>query len=81
MPQLAPSLQAILTAELAAGNSVQEISEWPPACELLVVLRRQFGQAYPVAPTVAYRVLDDPHYWYAEYSFAAGQQLLACGFA
>jgi hypothetical protein len=81
MPPLAPPLQAILNMELAAGNSVQEISAWPPTCELLIILRRKFGQDYPLASTVTYRVLNDHHYWYAEYSFAAGQQLLACGFA
>ena len=80
MPPLAPPLQAILDAELAAGNSIQEISAWPPTCKLFIILRRKFRLAYSLVPPVSYRLLNDGHYWYAEYAFATGQQLLACGF-
>ena len=80
MPQLAASLQIILDAELAAGNVVQEVSMWPPVCELLIVLRRPFRQAYPTPPGVRYLPLNDPHYWQAEYSLDDGRQVLACAF-
>jgi hypothetical protein len=80
MPAVAAPLQAIIEVELAAGNSIRETSSWPPTCELLIILRRKFRQPYSLAPAVMYRLLDDVHYWYAEYSFNAGQQTLACGF-
>ena len=79
-PPVAAPLQAIIETELAAGNSIRETNSWPPACELLIILRRKFRQVYPLAPGVTYRLVDDAHYWYAEYSFNAGQQTLACGF-
>ena len=80
MPLVVAPLQAIIEAELAAGNSIRETSSWPPTCELLIILQHQFRQPYPLVAGVTYRLLDDAHYWYAEYSFNAGQQMLACGF-
>jgi hypothetical protein len=80
MPSVAVPLQVLIEAELAAGNSIRETSSWPPTCELLIILRRKFRQSYSLAPGVTYRLVDDAHYWYAEYSFNAGQQTLACGF-
>jgi len=81
MPQLLAPLQLILAAELAAGNAIQERSAWLPACELLIILRHKFTQAYPVAPGLTYRLLNDAHYWYAEYACKGGRQVLACGFS
>ncbi len=81
MSQLAPPLQAILDAELAAGNSISDISNWPPKCELLLSLRYKFKQAHLPDANVSYRIIDDIHYWYAEYDFNDGQQIVTCGFA
>jgi hypothetical protein len=83
-PVLLPALQAIVTAEIARGNIVQEVSEWPswpPKCELLVSLTHKFGRRYNVPAGIEFLLLDDYHYWYAEYSSNHGQQLLICGFA
>lgn len=78
---LAAPLQAILDAELAAGNTVAEVSAWSPRCELLVLLRQPFARQYSPAPGLSYRLLNDPHYWLAEYAYAEGRQVLGCHFA
>ena len=44
---LAAPLRAILEAELAQGNVIDEVADWPPRCELLVILRLPFATAYP----------------------------------
>ena len=75
---MAPPLQAILKSELARGNRIAEIGDWPPGCDLLVILSRPFARRYVLAPGVSYRALDDPHYWKAEYR--CGRECLACQF-
>jgi len=80
MPQLVSPLQAILDAELAVGNTIWEVSAWPPTCELFIMLQRKFSQAYRLTPGVTHRLINDAHYWHAEYDFNTGQQTLACGF-
>ena len=78
---MAVPLQAILEAELAAGNAVAEISSWPPQCELLVILRHSFRSA-PIQPAeVAFAEVNDGHYWRSEYRYKGGVQVLACGFS
>ena len=79
-PRLAPPLQDILDAELARGNVVAEVAEWPPLCRRLVILTRPFGATYPPQEHVEYRVLDDPHHWQAEYRYQGGVECLACRF-
>lgn len=75
---MAPPLQAILEAELARGNTIAEIGEWPPHCRLLVMLAQHFHLSYPLAEGVEFREIDDPHYWKAEYIHA--DECLACRF-
>ena len=79
-PTMAKPLQVILEAELAAGNSIAEISSWPPKCGLLVILRRAFAQAYELSPDVEFAEINDTHYWKSEYRYKGGAQALACGF-
>lgn len=75
---MAPPLQAILKAELARGNRIAEVGDWPPGCDLLVILSRPFARRYVPAPGVTYRDLDDPHDWKVEYGF--GRECLAWQF-
>ena len=75
---MAAPLQAILEAELARGNRVLDKGAWPPHCDLLVLLARPFRKRYPLVAGLAYDVVDDPHYWKAEYRH--GRQCLACAF-
>jgi len=79
-PQMAVPLQGILEEELARGNAVVEVGNWPPKCELLVLLRSPFHRDYSPLPGVEFALINDPHYWQAEYSYRGGQQTLACGF-
>jgi hypothetical protein len=77
---LAAPLRAILEAELAQGNVIDEVADWPPRCELLVILRRPFAAAYPTGPDVKFTAIEDRHYWKSEYNLDGGRQTLACGF-
>ena len=77
---MAPALQAILSSELARGNTIREISEWPPKCRLFVLLDRPFKKKYALSPDISYEELNDPHYWKAEYAYKDGTECLACGF-
>ena len=53
---------------------------WPPGCELMVSIKNKFCRNYSPEPGVEYRLIDDYHYWFAEYVYNNGQQILACGF-
>ena len=75
----ASPLQSILDAELARGNEIAEITDWPPVCHLLVILRKPFHDSYSL-PDVEYEQINDSHYWQAEYRFMGGKQTLACRF-
>lgn len=75
---MAAPLQAILKAELARGNRVLDRGEWPPHCDRFILLARPFGKRYPLIAGLAYELLDDPHYWKAEYRH--GRECLACAF-
>lgn len=70
-------LNDILNAELALGNEVAEASAWPPKCKNLVILKRRFHQPYHFT-SLKYREINDPHYWYAEYSTIHSVECLAC---
>lgn len=78
--RLAAPLQGILAAELARGNAIASVGEWPPTCRLFVQLSRPFAKRYRVPPGVVFQRLDDPHYWQAEYRLDDGSECLACGF-
>lgn len=77
---LAAPLRMILEAELARGNVIDEVADWPPQCELLVILRHPFATAYPTGAGVAFTAIEDRHYWKSEYNLDGGRQTLACGF-
>ena len=77
---LAAPLKKILDAELALGNSIQEVSNFPPKCFLLVILKRPFNRPYELEGCVEFAEINDPHYWKSEYRYRGGAQCLACGF-
>lgn len=77
---LVPALRRILNAELAAGNAIAEVADWPPHCELFVLLRRPFQCSHVPRPGVVFTAVDDRHYWKSEFSVDGGRQTLACGF-
>ncbi|GAA2829406.1 hypothetical protein EDC40_102166 [Aminobacter aminovorans] len=80
LPQMAPPLQAILLSELSRGNSILSVGDWPPDCRLFVMLARPFRKKYVMTTDVEYAVVNDPHYWKAEYLYRNGLECLACGF-
>jgi hypothetical protein len=75
---MAEPLEKILSEELAAGNAIAEVSEWPPKCQLLVILRYPFRRKYGTSEDVTFAKINDPHYWLAEYRYQGGLQTLAC---
>jgi hypothetical protein len=79
---MARPLQEILEAELVAGNTIAEVSSWPPKCGLLVILRRPFARAYELTPDLEFAEINDTHYWKSEYRYKGGVQVqaLACRF-
>lgn len=77
---MAPTLQAILEAELARGNAIVSVGDWPPTCRLFVMLARPFAKRYRTPPGIAYTEPKDPHYWRAEYALEGGAECLAGGF-
>lgn len=76
----APPLVTLLRAELAAGNEIAEVGPSmadPHATMVLLSHRFRAAPAQPPAE-VAFRVINDPHWWYAEYVHTASKDCLAC---
>lgn len=80
LPQMMPPLQTILRAELARGNRIASIGDWPPHCQLFVMLERPFHKTYRAVDGIIYADVNDRHYWKAEYRTVDGSECLACGF-
>jgi hypothetical protein len=78
--RLSPTLQRLLDAELAYGNTVVEVTHWLPKCELLIILALPFHQSYLLLSDVTFVEINDPHYWKSEYRYNEGKQVLACRF-
>lgn len=68
MKNMALPLQTILEAELLAGNRIVEVTAWPPKCELLVILARNFLSKSTLAADVSFHQIDDSHYWKSEFA-------------
>jgi hypothetical protein len=77
--RLRPALQAVLAAEVAAGNRVSDAGvDWPDPGSVHVTLRDHFGDRH-ANETVAFSLCDDPHYWHADYSTVdTPRHLLIC---
>ena len=70
-------LNEILKSELGLGNEIAEESAWPPNCKKIIILKRRFHHSYE-NNGLDYRKINDPHYWYAEYSTSNQAECLAC---
>ncbi len=51
-----------------------------PDCELMVFLKNKFRRSYSQDSEIAYRLIDDYHYWFAQYAYRGAVQVLACKF-
>ena len=80
--QLCPELQALLDAELAAGNRVADRGPSPHHPQgVLVLLAADFKNRPRVRPAgVDYVEINDPHWWKAEYVHRPSGHVLAARF-
>lgn len=78
--QLRPELQAVLDAELKAGNKVADVGrDYPDKGSTCVTLTKRFKNKYKTTGLL-YSLTHDPHYWYADYStMGTPKHLLICG--
>jgi hypothetical protein len=74
---VSPELAALLAEELASGNRIAEVSDWPPECRKLVILEYRFSRVHDVT-ALEFREVNDPHYWFSEYVADGGAEVLAC---
>jgi hypothetical protein len=75
------ALDALLSAELAAGNRIVEDSPGWGGMARLVILAGPFRTPPPPHDTgLVYRHLGDTHYWLAEVEARDTRELLACRF-
>ncbi|POO52067.1 hypothetical protein CTT39_21555 [Agrobacterium rosae] len=77
---MVPELQSILRLEVARGNEIVEVANWPPKCRLFVMLSLPFITTHALSSGLTYNELNDPHYWKAEYLYQEGLECLACRF-
>lgn len=77
--RLHPALQAIVAAEVSAGNRVRDANvDWPDPGSVHVTLARRFDGRHANAEAV-FSLCNDPHYWHADYSTAnEPRHLLIC---
>jgi hypothetical protein len=79
---LCDELRQLLDVELAAGNEIKETNvDFPRAGAVFVGLKKKFRSAPAQLPEcVVYRVIDDVHWWQAEYEHLPTGHYLVCGF-
>ena len=76
-------LKEILEKELSAGNKICEIYEgdWPEKEAVMIFLSKPFKT--PIQhniPNIRYTLINDPHYWKAEYADLTNNVHLFCNF-
>ena len=76
-------LNDILELEIKAGNTITETYEgdWPFQNSIMIFLRRPF--LTPIQrdlEDIQFRIVNDPHYWKAEYVDVKNNMHLCCGF-
>ncbi|QOI99400.1 MAG: hypothetical protein HRU70_02410 [Phycisphaeraceae bacterium] len=80
-PYESTALNALLAAELAAGNRVHQDGDGWGTLRRLVVLERPFlALPSPLPPGLEHHTVNDPHYWQAEVLDPMTSEMLACGF-
>ncbi|PSL30097.1 hypothetical protein CLV60_10439 [Dyadobacter jiangsuensis] len=61
-------LSVLLHHELQCGNKIVQVAiDWPNPGSVFVLLDRRFAERYR-HDTFEYLEVNDPHYWFAEYS-------------
>ena len=80
--ELRPELRAILDQELAAGNRISCTSKgWGDPDAIFVQLHFPFIVKQENLPAgVQYNLVNDTHWWLAEYVHMPSKHLLACSF-
>jgi hypothetical protein len=79
--ELCPELGHILTAELAAGNSISYTDLNIGDNALVVMLRKPFKTRMEKLPEgVKFSLVNDPHWWHSDYRCATHRHMLACAF-
>jgi len=76
-------LKEILERELSAGNEIRETYEgdWPQEGSVMVFLSKPFKT--PIQrdlPDIEYTLVNDPHYWKAQYLDTTTNVYLCCKF-
>ena len=77
-------LKGMLETELKAGNRISGIEEgnYPRPGGRMIFLERSFQTSTQKnLPGVEYRLVNDPHYWKAEYVDEKNNLCLCCGFS
>jgi hypothetical protein len=80
---LCPELAPVLASELAAGNAVAYTDSAPSGPEaVFVMLKKPFARGESdTPPNVEYELVNDPHWWLAEYRCVVHHHVIACQFA
>lgn len=74
------TLKVILDEEIKLGNHIAETSKgWSQDDTVIVFLDKPFKKQYHIE-NIEYRIIDDPHYWKAEYYDSSKNHVLACKF-
>ncbi len=81
--RLGPCLEKIFADEIEAGNVVVEtyIGDWPFKNSVMVFLKKPF--LTPIRSGiqgVKYTLVNDSHYWKAQYHHLDSNTILCCGF-
>ncbi len=75
-----PGLCEFLEREITAGNAIAERGKWGEI--EMIFLAGPFRTPPPDASTgLAYRDINDPHYWLAEVMDESTREVLACRYA
>ena len=82
-PMTSEPLQRLLEAELAAGNEIVEDSSglgWGKLTRLVILDQPFRSKGWEGEPQLAFREINDPHYWKEEVEDVATEELVACRF-
>ena len=80
--QLCPELRVLLDAELAAGNAIVESGRglYGKGTVLILLAKQFLARPATLPPGVAFREVNDPHWWKAEYFHSPSRHCVACRF-
>ena len=73
-------LNNIIFHEIENGNNIVEESQWLPKCKKIIILKKKFTTNLDVKDGLIFNIINDPHYWYADYYDPLTKESLACKF-